>query len=101
MEMWAQAVVGMFSMVVVYAMYWYSLCYERRGDMAALLVSRRVVLTFRSYSWKSRITNNNSLAIRCDLQCRRNFSFKLLSKLSKNIKKQLADVKILSNLRVS
>jgi hypothetical protein len=67
--------------------------------MATMLLSRRAVLSFHSNRWQARI--NNNLAKRCDLQCSRNLSFKLLSKLSKDIKKQLADVKILSNLRVS
>lgn len=50
-------------------------------------------------SWKSRI--NTNLVTRCNLQPRRNLSFKLLNKLTKDIKKQLGDVKILPNLRVS
>lgn len=69
--------------------------------MAAVLLGRRGVLSFHSNRWKSRINSNNTVVIRCDLPCRRSFSFKLLSKLSKDIKKQLADFKIVSNLRVS
>jgi len=69
--------------------------------MAAVLLGRRVIGSFYSYRtrWKSRI--NSNLGIQCDLQSRRNISFKLLNKLSKGIKKQLDDVKILANLRVS
>jgi hypothetical protein len=50
-------------------------------------------------SWKSRI--NTNLVTLCNLQPRRTLSFKLLNKLTKDIKKQLGDVKILPNLRVS
>lgn len=69
--------------------------------MATLLVGRRLIDCVHSgrISWRSRI--NSKLVIQHDLQSRRNFSLKLLNKLSKGIKKQLDDVKILTGLRVS
>lgn len=60
---------------------------------------RRSVIFVCSYriSWKSRI--NSNLVTLCNVQPRRNLSFKLLNKLTKDIKKQLGNVKILPYLR--
>jgi hypothetical protein len=72
-----------------------------RAVMATLLMGRRLVGCFHCdrISWRSRI--NSKLVVQYDLQSRRNFSLKLLNKLSKGIKKQVDDVKILTGLRVS
>jgi hypothetical protein len=69
--------------------------------MATVLLVRRLVGCFHSdrIRWGSRI--NSKLVIQYDLQSRRNFSLKLLNRLSKGIKNQLDDVKILAGLRVS
>jgi uncharacterized Zn-finger protein len=69
--------------------------------MAAEVLARRcgISLCSKRISWQSRI--NSNLVIHCGLQPRRNVSFKSLNKLTKDIKKQLGDVKVLPNLRVS
>ncbi|XP_023712127.2 ATP-binding cassette sub-family B member 7, mitochondrial isoform X2 [Cryptotermes secundus] len=67
--------------------------------MANLLVVGRLSSCFHPdrISWRSRI--NSKLVIQYGLQSRRNFSLKVLNKLSKGIKKQLDNVKIFTGLR--
>jgi hypothetical protein len=69
--------------------------------MAAEVLVRRslIFLYWNRITSKSRI--NSNVVTLCNVQPRRNLSFKLLNKLTKDIKKQLGNVKILANLRVS
>lgn len=69
--------------------------------MAAEVLVRRSLIFVYSNRITSKSRINSNLVTLCNVQPRRNLSFKLLNKLTKDIKKQLGNVKILANLRVS